>query len=102
LYPLPWTFSTEYATIYILDAEVDRFAASIRALRYGFAAHDRKDLVVEGKRYASVDVPYRREEILLVYSMKEPRNVSWNQYTSSDGYSFGPFRHARRINQQYP
>jgi hypothetical protein len=42
--------STEYATIYILDAGEDRFAASIRALRYGFAAHDRKDLVVEGKR----------------------------------------------------
>jgi serine-type D-Ala-D-Ala carboxypeptidase (penicillin-binding protein 5/6) len=34
--------STEYATIYILDAGEDRFAASIRALRYGFAAHDRK------------------------------------------------------------
>ncbi len=62
MYPLPWTFSTEYATIYILDAGEDRFAASIRALRYGFAAHDRKDLVVVGKRYASVDVPYRREE----------------------------------------
>ena len=42
--------STEYATIYILDAGEDRFATSIRALRYGFAAHDRKDLVVEGKR----------------------------------------------------
>jgi hypothetical protein len=27
----------------------------------------------------------------LVYSMKQPRNVSWNQYSSSDGYSFGPF-----------
>ena len=34
----------------------------MRALRYGFAAYDRKDLVVEGRRYASVDVPYRRDE----------------------------------------
>ena len=46
----------------VLDAGEDRFAASVRALRYGFAADDRKDLVVEGKRYASIDVPYRREE----------------------------------------
>jgi hypothetical protein len=28
--------------------------------------------------------------------------VSWNQFLSCDGYSFGPFQHARRINQQYP
>ena len=32
--------------------------------RYGFAAFDRKDLVVEGRRYASVDVPYRRDETI--------------------------------------
>jgi serine-type D-Ala-D-Ala carboxypeptidase (penicillin-binding protein 5/6) len=30
--------------------------------RYGFTAYDLKDLVVEGKRYASIDVPYRRRE----------------------------------------
>ena len=46
----------------ILDSREDRFGASMRALRYGFAAFDRKDLVVEGRRYASVDVPYRRDE----------------------------------------
>ena len=46
----------------ILDSREDRFGASMRALRYGFAAFDRKDLVVEGRRYASVDVPYRRNE----------------------------------------
>jgi serine-type D-Ala-D-Ala carboxypeptidase (penicillin-binding protein 5/6) len=46
----------------VLDAREDRFAASVRALRYGFIAHDRADLVVEGKRYAGVDVPYRREK----------------------------------------
>jgi D-alanyl-D-alanine carboxypeptidase (penicillin-binding protein 5/6) len=48
----------------ILDSGEDRFGASMRALRYGFAAFDRKDLVVEGRRYASVDVPYRRDEIV--------------------------------------
>ena len=46
----------------VLDSGEDRFAASMRVLRYGFAAYDRKDLVVEGKRYASIDVPYRRGE----------------------------------------
>jgi D-alanyl-D-alanine carboxypeptidase (penicillin-binding protein 5/6) len=46
----------------ILDSKEDRFGASVRALRYGFAAYDRKDLVVEGKRYASIEVPYRREK----------------------------------------
>ena len=46
----------------VLDSREDRFVASVRALRYGFVAYDRKDLVVEGKRYASIDVLYRREE----------------------------------------
>ena len=44
----------------VLDSVEDRFAASVRALQYGFKAYDRTDLVVRGKRYASVDVPYRR------------------------------------------
>jgi len=48
----------------VLDSREDRFAASVRALRYGFVAYDRKDLVVEGRRYASVDVPYRRDRIV--------------------------------------
>ena len=48
----------------VLDARKDRFAASIRALEYGFAAYDRTDLVVEGRRYAGVDVPYRRGETI--------------------------------------
>ena len=46
----------------VLDSKEDRFAASVRALRYGFVAYDRKDLVVEGRRYASVDVPFRRDK----------------------------------------
>jgi D-alanyl-D-alanine carboxypeptidase (penicillin-binding protein 5/6) len=46
----------------ILDAREDRFAASIRALEHGFATYDREDLVLQGKRYAKVGVPYRRGE----------------------------------------
>jgi serine-type D-Ala-D-Ala carboxypeptidase (penicillin-binding protein 5/6) len=46
----------------ILDAREDRFAASIRALEHGFATYDREDLVLQGKRYAKVEVPYRRGE----------------------------------------
>ena len=34
----------------VLDSKEERFAASVRALRYGFAAYGRKDLVVEGQR----------------------------------------------------
>ena len=46
----------------ILDSQEERFAASVRALRYGFADYDRTDLVLEGKRYATIRVPYRRDE----------------------------------------
>ncbi len=46
----------------VLDAAEDRFLASVRALEYGFAAYDRADLVVEGRRYAGAEVPYRRGE----------------------------------------
>ena len=49
----------EYAFV-ILDAGEDRFSASRRALEHAFAAYDRADLVVEGRRYAGSDVPYRR------------------------------------------
>jgi D-alanyl-D-alanine carboxypeptidase (penicillin-binding protein 5/6) len=45
----------------ILDSREDRFMASARALRYGFAAYDR-NLVVEDRRYATIDAPYRRDE----------------------------------------
>ncbi len=51
----------EYAFV-ILDAGEDRFAASRRAFEHTFAAYDRTDLVVEGRRYAGSDVPYRRGE----------------------------------------
>jgi D-alanyl-D-alanine carboxypeptidase (penicillin-binding protein 5/6) len=46
----------------VLDAREDRFAASARLLEHGFVAHDRLNLVVEGRRYAGADVPYRRGE----------------------------------------
>lgn len=45
----------------VLDA-ADRFEDATGLLEHGFAAYDRKDLVIEGKRYAAADVPYRREE----------------------------------------
>lgn len=51
----------EYAFV-ILDAGEDRFAASRRAFEHAFAAYDRTDLVVDGRRYAGSDVPYRRGE----------------------------------------
>ena len=46
----------------ILDSKEERFAASVWALRYGFAAYDRKNLVVRGERYAVTNAPYRRDE----------------------------------------
>jgi D-alanyl-D-alanine carboxypeptidase (penicillin-binding protein 5/6) len=46
----------------VLDAREDRFAASIRALEHGFAAYERVDLILQGKRYARAHVPYRRGE----------------------------------------
>lgn len=51
----------EYAFV-ILDAGEDRFAASIRAFEHAFAAYDRTDLVLRGKKYAGAGVPYRRDE----------------------------------------
>lgn len=53
----------------VLD-DVDRFNASMRLLEYGFAAHDRRDLVVDGKLYARADVPYRRGETVPLVAEK--------------------------------
>jgi serine-type D-Ala-D-Ala carboxypeptidase (penicillin-binding protein 5/6) len=41
-----------------------RFPDSIRIMDHGFDAYDRKDLVVEGERYAEAEVPYRRGETI--------------------------------------
>ena len=50
----------------VLDGE-DRFDDSAEVLEHGFAAHDRREIVREGERYAEAPVPYRRnEEIGLV------------------------------------
>ena len=54
----------------VLDAGEDRFAASMRLLEHGFAAHDRKNLVAEGERYAEADVPYRRGETVPVVAQE--------------------------------
>ena len=49
----------------VLDDE-DRFGDSAKVLEYGFTAHDRREIVREGGRYAEAPVPYRRgEEIRL-------------------------------------
>jgi D-alanyl-D-alanine carboxypeptidase (penicillin-binding protein 5/6) len=45
----------------VLDDE-ERFADTVTLLEYGFETYDRRDLVVEGERYARADVPYRRGE----------------------------------------
>lgn len=44
----------------VLDDE-DRFGDAMSLLDYGFAAYDRRNLVVEGDRYATAEVPYRRD-----------------------------------------
>lgn len=46
----------------MLDARRNRFASSIALLEHGFAAHDRRNLVVEERRYARAGVPFRRED----------------------------------------
>lgn len=56
------TIGDESYVCVVLDSREDRFAGSVRTLRYGFAAHDRTNLIVRGKRYAGVDVPYRRDK----------------------------------------
>ena len=57
-----------YISVVLDDA--DRFNASMRLLEYGFAAHDRRDLVVDGKLYARADVPYRRGETVPLVAEK--------------------------------
>ena len=49
-----------YISVVLDDA--DRFNGSTRLLEYGFAAHDRRDLIVDGRPYARADAPYRRGE----------------------------------------
>jgi D-alanyl-D-alanine carboxypeptidase (penicillin-binding protein 5/6) len=48
----------------ILDSREERFGASARTLRYGFIAHDRKNLVVKDKQYATIEAPYQRDEVV--------------------------------------
>jgi D-alanyl-D-alanine carboxypeptidase (penicillin-binding protein 5/6) len=60
----------------VLDAVAeDRFAASVRALEYGFEAYDRKDLVREGERYAGVAVPYRRGQEVALLAQEDVRGL---------------------------
>jgi serine-type D-Ala-D-Ala carboxypeptidase (penicillin-binding protein 5/6) len=48
----------------ILDSREERFGASARTLRYGFVAHDRKNLVARGGNYATMEPPYRRDKVV--------------------------------------
>jgi serine-type D-Ala-D-Ala carboxypeptidase (penicillin-binding protein 5/6) len=47
----------------VLDDE-ERFEDSVRLLDHGFATYDRRSLVVGGDRYATAQVPYRRDEMV--------------------------------------
>lgn len=46
----------------VVMGDEDRFPNSMRLLDHGFASYDRRELIVEGERYAKADVPYRRSE----------------------------------------
>jgi D-alanyl-D-alanine carboxypeptidase (penicillin-binding protein 5/6) len=48
----------------LLHSREERFGASARTLRYGFIAYDRKDLVLKGKQYATMEAPYQRDEVV--------------------------------------
>jgi serine-type D-Ala-D-Ala carboxypeptidase (penicillin-binding protein 5/6) len=48
----------------ILDSREERFGASMRTLRHGFIAYDRKDLIVKDKQYATIEAPYQRDEVV--------------------------------------
>jgi D-alanyl-D-alanine carboxypeptidase (penicillin-binding protein 5/6) len=48
----------------VLDSREERFGASMRTLRHGFIAYDRKDLVVKDKQYATIEAPYQRDEVV--------------------------------------
>lgn len=49
-----------YITVVLNDEQ--RFEDAAVMLDYGFAVYDRRDLVSDGEKYSSVDVPYRRDE----------------------------------------
>ena len=48
----------------VLDSKEERFGASARTLRYGFITHDRRNLVVKDKQYATMEAPYQRDEVV--------------------------------------
>jgi serine-type D-Ala-D-Ala carboxypeptidase (penicillin-binding protein 5/6) len=52
-----------YACV-ILGSREERFGASARTLRYGFIAYDRKDLLVKDRKYATMEAPYQRDEVV--------------------------------------
>lgn len=50
------------AYVSVVLGDEQRFGDSRRLLEYGFSAYDQAHLVVRDRRYAEVDVPYRREQ----------------------------------------
>jgi D-alanyl-D-alanine carboxypeptidase (penicillin-binding protein 5/6) len=52
-----------YITV-VMDSAADRFATAQQMLEYAFARYEREPLVREGAEYATVEVPYRRGEVI--------------------------------------
>ncbi len=53
----------------------DRFVDSMALLEYGFEAHERRELVVEGREYTRVEVPYRRGETVGLVAEKSVNSL---------------------------
>ncbi len=63
------TRGDESYVVVLLDDE-NRFPDAVKALDYAFANYDRKTLVQEGKKYASLKVPYRRNKTVGLVAKK--------------------------------
>lgn len=62
-----------YITV-VLDDE-QRFEDAAVMLEHGFAAYDRRALIVENEKYSEVDVPYRRDEKIDLIAAKSVRGL---------------------------
>lgn len=62
-----------YITV-VLDDE-QRFEDAAVMLEHGFAAYDRRALIVENEKYSEVDVPYRRGEKIDLIAAKSVRGL---------------------------
>lgn len=62
-----------YITV-VLDDE-QRFEDAAVMLEYGFAAYDRRALILEDEKYSEVNVPYRRDENIDLVAAKSVRGL---------------------------